>query len=330
MESLHEVDDPREFFLPFTGDPITHLNEEVGTQELRVRYWTWTHDGIVDTILDMNDWPGDNEHGIIGIKTGTTWEVLSDNDNSMLATDHEAFKFRLPFFEAMRNLRKASEVDNDHECKDALIAYLNSETGKQARILQKTAWDQYCDAIDAINNEHDRLSTYYRNEFELCDKKYHPSKDFLEAIGFMEILKVKPWAFTEKPKVLYQEYIWYDQIISYIRHNLTEYVFIKGGPLLFENWYLVNDLNEGINDRVHTLKQLTSEVHIKAPSPPKKKPVLKVMVYDHDKYIDINSSFILQNDNGSFSIIGKLVNKELVPLDEDDRVQAMVMGVPCK
>jgi hypothetical protein len=328
---LHKVDDPHEFFLPFIGESSLYLNDEVGTQELRVRYWTWTHDGTVDNILDMNYWPGDNEHGIITIKNNMTWEILTGNDNSMLDTEHEAFKLRLPFFEAMRNTQKVSDVEDDHALKDDLILYLNSEAGKQARIIQKTAWNKYCDAMDAITNEHHRLSTCYRDEFELCDKKYHPSKKFLESIGFIEILKNKPWVSTNNLEVLYQAYIWYDHgvIIIHIQDDLIEYVFIKGGPLLFENWYVINEYHD-LKERIHSLQQLTSEVHIKAPTPPKKKPVLNVTVYDKNKYLDTNSRFILADDNGVFNIIGKLVDKVIVPLNDDDRLEAMFMGVPCK
>ena len=71
-----QIDDYRELFEPFEGERNTFLNEDVGTDELRISRYTWTDPKTskIYKLLDMNSWPGDNECGFIafnGIKTIT-------------------------------------------------------------------------------------------------------------------------------------------------------------------------------------------------------------------------------------------------------------------
>lgn len=74
-------------------------DEEIGTEELRVRYWDWAgHE-----IIDINTWPGDNESGVI-ILDGVIIAVNGDQDLELLENVENEFEKYINLFEAIRIL----------------------------------------------------------------------------------------------------------------------------------------------------------------------------------------------------------------------------------
>lgn len=98
------IEDPHEIFTPFMGEQAPHLNEDIGTQELRVRVWNWTDiNNVQHKLVDINAWPGDNESGVIAIDGQA---VINNSDQSLSwrpdTKDVFAFDDRMEFFYEIR------------------------------------------------------------------------------------------------------------------------------------------------------------------------------------------------------------------------------------
>jgi len=70
-------------------------------KEVQVRYWSWTHDGQVDTLIDINGWPGDNECGPI-IMNGQI--VFENSDQDLFSTEFTSEELKLRK-DALRHIR---------------------------------------------------------------------------------------------------------------------------------------------------------------------------------------------------------------------------------
>ena len=63
------IEKPEDFSTPFDGESFQYLNEDIGTDQLRIRRWRWIDSTKEEhIILDMNNWPGDNKTYLIIIK----------------------------------------------------------------------------------------------------------------------------------------------------------------------------------------------------------------------------------------------------------------------
>lgn len=160
-----EITDPHEIFEPFQGESAIHLNEDVGTQELRIRVWNWTDsNNKVHELLDMNHWPGDNESGIIAFDG----EIKLDNGDQDISfcVEEELFNFddRLNFFSEIRK-----KFIDDRECFDDDIRedYEAFFLNQHSITIESTAWNLYQSKMDKIRSDHDELRVRYGNDFEI-------------------------------------------------------------------------------------------------------------------------------------------------------------------
>ena len=81
--------------------------------EMRVVEWYWTHDGHVDTLIDINSWPGDNEAGAIILDSKI---VLLNGDqdlNPVLPLDEKAKQF-VDVSDIFQHIRSVA-CDGQHE-----------------------------------------------------------------------------------------------------------------------------------------------------------------------------------------------------------------------
>lgn len=178
------IDDSREIFEPFEGESTHYvnedgedacfLNEDIGTQELRIRYWKWTDlNGIPHELIDMNAWPGDNESGLITFD-GTVMLKNDDQNldwsNQMPDRDKEPnvdFEPRLDFFAIIRcNLIEEYECWKE-ELEPEVDAFFKSAAGQAAIQIESVANDKYSTAIDAIRVHRRQLMEQHQPEFKL-------------------------------------------------------------------------------------------------------------------------------------------------------------------
>jgi hypothetical protein len=161
-----EIDNPREIFEPFNGESCSFLNEDVGTQELRIRVWNWIDSKNQSfELIDINAWPGDNESGIISID-GIPVISNGDQDLSWISKHNHEFQQMLDLFREIRiNCHEDDRDTEDPECE----AFFTSDAGQQAIKLEKTARDKYLNEINDIRTQHTTLRDKYLPEFSLID-----------------------------------------------------------------------------------------------------------------------------------------------------------------
>jgi len=172
LENIHDgmfapIENPKEFFKPFEGESGEFLNANIGTEQLRIRRWQWIDSSNKKHILlDMNDWPGDNESGFI-IKDNI--HILNNGDQWLTEIiDLSDFKSRLDFFTKLRSDIEFYDDDaEDENITKNMELFVESEEGKKSIIIQKEAEERYLSDIKNIYDEQERLKELYINEFEL-------------------------------------------------------------------------------------------------------------------------------------------------------------------
>jgi len=161
------IENPKEFFEPFEGESCEYLHEDIMTNQLQIRRWEWTDQSNKKHILlDMNNWPGDNESGLI-VKDNI--HILNNNDTWLTKViDLSDFKDRLDFF---TKLRSDIEFENDNaEDKNTnknMELFVESDHGKKSIIIQKEAEEKYRLSIKNIYDDQKRLRELYTHEFSL-------------------------------------------------------------------------------------------------------------------------------------------------------------------
>lgn len=172
-----DINNKREIFEPFYGESARYLNEEVGTNELRIRKWQWIDNlGIKHNILDMNNWPGDNESGIIVMDQN---HILNNSDTDLTEEDDiipERFLDRIDFFSKLRvatmNHEQYEDIlddyfddtDEDQEDYDILL-FMTTQSGKNSIKVEKDGYEKYRKEVNDIYKEHNRLESLYLKEF---------------------------------------------------------------------------------------------------------------------------------------------------------------------
>lgn len=169
------IEDSREIFTPFTGEKAVFLNEDIGTQELRVRMWNWTDSNNKQhKILDINAWPDDNESGVIAFDgkaiISNSEQHLSWLPNDCL--DFSGFDDRLEFFSEIRK-----HLADDYWCwsdesqfKEDYDKFFSGEAGKNAIMLERIACENYHNKIEAIEQKQKFLKEKYLHEFNLLER----------------------------------------------------------------------------------------------------------------------------------------------------------------
>lgn len=160
------IEDPREIFLPFTGEKANYLNAYIGTDHLQIRYWQWTDlDGQIHPIIDLSAYfsGGGDEEGVI-ILDGVAILINNATDLEWIGEVNHEFEPRLESFETIRsNLFEKYEEDEHDEVDD----FFMSPAGQNAIRIDKEADAKYSAAIDAIREEHQRLREQFKSEFNL-------------------------------------------------------------------------------------------------------------------------------------------------------------------
>jgi hypothetical protein len=257
------IDDIREIFLPFDGEDGTYFNPDFGVDELRIRKWRWTYDKGTFELLDINSWPGDNEHGIIAIKIVNTWiPIASNSDRNLdyINRSYPDFLSRLEFFSLIRQIENIYPPD-DKKLEALLNTYLDSEVGKQAVIMEDMAHNMYREAYDAVVTAHNRLAEQYQHEFTTF--KTETDLDYLESIGY-------EW---DKPTVKYFKIQWHFEGSTYplirIDERYTEYIYLIHNGLIkiMEDFHRVvtqttDPLLVALNARSCTLNKLKSSKNL--------------------------------------------------------------------
>jgi hypothetical protein len=169
------IDDPREIFEPLPGESALYRNEDVATDELRVRTWIWTDSqNRRHRLLDINAWPGDNESGIIAIDGMPT---LTNGDQDLVwlpgVDDKFGFDERIGFFGEIRKYL----IDNPwspetdlEELQEDYDRFFTSDTGKQAIVIETAAWNDYRNKKREIAERRTVLEQQYISEFTFRDK----------------------------------------------------------------------------------------------------------------------------------------------------------------
>lgn len=157
LENIHDglftpIDNPKEFFTPFEGENCEFLNENIGTDQLRIRRWQWIDsDNKEYIILDMNNWPGENEYGLIILDN---IHILNNNDQWLTkVTDLSDFKDRLDFFTKLRSDIEFEDDNADDNTTKNMKSFVESDNGKKSIIIQKEAEEKYRFDIKNIYDE---------------------------------------------------------------------------------------------------------------------------------------------------------------------------------
>lgn len=171
--------DPREIFEPFWGEERTYLNEDVGTNELRVRRWKWICGGNNKNeeeneayeLVDMNAWPGDNESGVITLDSKLLLENSDTNLQFRENCDHADFALRLPFFSALRTSLHQGENYIDFNVV-GIRAFRESKHGKEAMEIERQSCRLSNARREVITNEHEQLKNLHQHEFTFLYAKF--------------------------------------------------------------------------------------------------------------------------------------------------------------
>jgi hypothetical protein len=253
------IDNIQEVFLPFPGEDGTYFNPDFGVDELRIRKWRWIYEKGTFEILDVNAWPGDNEHGMIAIKLENKWVPMASNsdcDIEYIPRSYRDFASRLPFFALIRQIEDMCPPD-DSKLEATLNTYLNSEQGQRAIIIEDVAHTLYRTSYDAVYAEHKRLAEQYQNEFTTFETEN--DLEYLESIGYV----------PEKDDVTYFKIEWSfegrDYSLVRIAEKYTTYIYLIHNGLIkiMEDQYRVqtqpvDPLLIELNKRSFTLNTLKS------------------------------------------------------------------------
>ncbi len=262
-----DITDPREIFEQFRGESAIHLNEDVATQELRVRVWNWTgSNGKVYELLDMNAWPGDNESGIIAFD-GVIRLKNGDQDLSYFGEPISEFEDRLDFFSEIR--QNLSEDPNDRDCwhdevRDDYEAFFDSQNGKDSCKIESRAWDLYQDKLIALHSEHKRLRIQYANEFEVINQFTSKNTDVSELadkIGYERKLDYSD-KLDKNIQFTFTKWIDYDTYLVTIRdhYDTNTYVLNKAGKIDFQ-MYKSDYLSDNYDPNNDVMRELALRIH---------------------------------------------------------------------
>ena len=99
------------------SDDITDLFDKTKycdgyNEEIRVMYFQWSHDGKIDTLIDINGWPGDNESGAIFLNDDMIY-TNGDQNISTLETTPKELRDRVDAYAHIRIQRCVEELDYD-------------------------------------------------------------------------------------------------------------------------------------------------------------------------------------------------------------------------
>ena len=244
------IDDMREIFSPFDGEKALHLNEDIGTQELRVRTWNWIDSsGKSHTILDINAWPGDNESGVIAID-GKAIMSNGDQDLGLLDDVDDPFNFseRESFFSMIR-------IGNDYDPSDDDIkadydAFFASDAGFNFNTIEKNAFDHYQKKLNEIHNEHENLREKHLPEFQYIEQL--GSGDYTEIadkIGYT-LNENSLGEFDNRTTFIFIEWKWEDYHRKFVtiteHYNTNTYMLNDNGQIemmIYQNTYLTGDFD---------------------------------------------------------------------------------------
>jgi len=223
-----------ELFTPFIGEEKTYLNEDIGTDELRIIKWLWTTNEKEYELLDINAWLDDIESGIICIKDNTTGEFhpLCDNNDNDLSLNYntlydEIFRVRLEFFGYIRESLSFNEDD----------VYSDMEGIEESISIQHDAWKVYKESYDSIIEEHERLKDLYLQEFKVTRRVQVCSDELLAEIGYT----IKPNKLSPGGSLPYSNAIAY---LGWTFDDTTNKVATKSLPsrvsLVYLDWTFDN------------------------------------------------------------------------------------------
>lgn len=269
----YKVDDPREFFDPAIGDELTFVNEEVNTDELRVRHWLWTcrkgkNEGETHELIDINSWPGDNECGIIAIdgvtviNNGNCHLQFKENSSNSLYSD---FELRLPFFQELRTNLDEEDEDEGEENDSVLMSikeFRESEYGKQAIEIEKAGSQLYSERLNTITTENNRLKALYVSEFSFMYTKFDGSYWTDAYVDKPSVHMVSPENVAEQ--IGYQFVIYpfdrFDFNNTYPDTNPIFYKFVKWTPGGGEGRegsksYILVDIRDRYESRTYLLNE---------------------------------------------------------------------------
>lgn len=266
-DRICEIEDLHELFTPFTGEERTFLNTDIGTDELRIRYWIWVYEGISYDILDINSFPGDNECGIVAMKTGNEeYKIICHNgDCDLTPVENDVCPNMDAFLEFgdLRQLRNPNKIDQN-QYLETTVAWWASSARKEARQIQKTAWKLYRDKYDAVQAEHNALRDKYLNEFKLIDHDSNIDLDFLDKLGYLKLRRTS-YDNRYRPRIAYQKYLWNaEHEIIYINDwddymSSHTYLIVNGKLVeVFHDWYLSE---KNIKQRIPLILKLHERVY---------------------------------------------------------------------
>ena len=259
LQDGFNLDDSREIFTPFNGEESTFLNEDIGTDELRIRKWKW----LDHELIDINAWPGDNESGVITID-GVPFLNNSDQNLGFIAND-KTFDFsqRLEFFEAIRSLAPddIDRYDESDNFKDIEEFYENSN-GKEAVEMSQNGWDSYREQYDSITKEHAKLCDKYMHEFSFTKFIKEDLKTIAENLGCpfeIKSLKFVEWNYNGKIYTLVS--------VESLNYDLLTYLLDENGklgPKVYDSNFIVkgdnNELVIALQPRIFSFIKVRNDV----------------------------------------------------------------------
>lgn len=260
------IDDMREIFTPFDGEQAIHLNEDVGTQELRVCTWNWIDSaGTSHTILDINGWPGDNESGVIAID-GEAIMTNGDQDLSLLEDIDDPFNFseREALF---YYIRKGNDCQNmsDDELNANYNAFFDSESGINIEKLETTALNDYHQKLNAIHEEHNVLCEKHLSEFKYIDQSgledyteiadrigYKLVENWLGEFDKHTVFKFIEWKCENFHRNLVTVHEHYDTNTYILDDNVKIGMMIYKKTYLSDNFDITDPIMDALAPRIHS------------------------------------------------------------------------------
>jgi len=248
LETIHDglfasINNPKEFFTPFDGESCKYLNQDIGTDQLRIRRWQWIDSlNKKHIILDMNSWPGDNESGLVILDN---IHILDNNDQHLTkVTDLSDFKDRLNFFTKLRSDIEFEDDNANKNTTENMELFVESDNGKKSIIIQKESEEKYQSAIKNIYNKQKILKELYIKEFSLIT-------EFSDDEIIIDIENQLDYSFDDPEKLTFIKWSYnqntYILIIAKYRHN--------------NKTFILDSNNENINeDNLNVIGQIKCQL----------------------------------------------------------------------
>lgn len=261
-----EINSMEELFTPPLGESIEYARCEFSAEELKIRKWSWKYQDQEYQLLDVNNFWGDNENGVIAIRNFDESEyttIATNGDQCLSMTIEHIFESRLAYFQCLRS--DPEYYNESGRYSHQLIEFANSDEGRIASQIEEDAYQTSSSKRKIIAAEEARLENLYLSEFIIeqgSDSDLNILIEHLNSGNYRGEFK--------NPKSQLYRIIWLNNSMQflYISSSYSNYLFLinPDGQLteIFENWYFSGKkktpLMSALCKRIYTLEHLISSL----------------------------------------------------------------------